>query len=307
MSKTRTPPPGPTTPVGPTTPADPGGLRPPASESGENAWWALLLVLAGVDAYGFYQVATRLLPADDPILIGLLVLGAALAAVSVPSVAGRVRRQREDGRGGGFPLITVLGLFWAALGALMFQIRLTVPPAGQTLQQQQQLQDQVLGAPTTPAPATPATPTEGFGANTTTYIALLFLTFYCVTALLAAKHAYDREDTAAERDLVRQRDHKERQLHRQRQALVDDKAQLRQTRKARKASGRAQELEREATVALAMGEENDQIVAHARALGDPEGTEILLQRLASTPGANGAGGNDNHADTQTEHPPQEPT
>jgi hypothetical protein len=155
----------------------------------------------------------------------------------------------------------------------MFLIRVTIPPVPMSGQVEQ---NATLGTPTVIDPA--AGSAEGLGANSTTYIALFFVTIYLITAALASWHAYDREGTVDTRRLDRHRAEGHRRLQAARSELSELKAQRDEANTLRKANQRAEKLGREAVEAVGVVQESEQLVAHARAIGDPDGVELLIDQ-----------------------------
>lgn len=86
--------------------------------------WALLLVLAGADAFGFWQTLNRLIQRDS-LLVGFFVSALALGSVAGAHLVGAWARSRREGYGGSLVWICTVSLLWLSLGGLIGWIRAT--------------------------------------------------------------------------------------------------------------------------------------------------------------------------------------
>ncbi len=108
-----------------TQPPPPGATPVPLlpSRLSEIGVWALLLVMAGVDAAGFWIILTRLLFDSPQFLLAAVVAGTALASVVLPHTAGVIARRRSEGYHGNPLLLVVATAAWLAIGGLLYYTR----------------------------------------------------------------------------------------------------------------------------------------------------------------------------------------
>jgi hypothetical protein len=148
--------------------------------------WVLLSIMAGGDAYGFWQVLVVRF-ARDTNLTKYLVVAIAVASVAAADYIGRLVRRYRDGLSPRVrPWIAFVATAWTCLGITIFWLR-AHPPAtvGGTSA------GQSTGVFTNPS----ATPIAGGAANPTDWgVAALLLLLYLMTGAIAITHAFHASD-----------------------------------------------------------------------------------------------------------------
>jgi hypothetical protein len=145
--------------------------------------WALLSVMAGADAFGFWQTLVGIIE-KDTMLTAFFVVALTIGAVLVAYQIGRMARRIADGyAGNGVPWLITISCAWLGLGLVAFWIR-AHPYAAPLVTSQD---NGVFGD---------ATSTASSGTNSwsqTWGFALLLLLLYFATGILTITDAWTRE------------------------------------------------------------------------------------------------------------------
>lgn len=279
MSQTVTPradfqddPDGPTERLTPraATPRDPAAepRRPPKIVEGEPPWWrrfgtyVLLLLMAGADAYGFWNTLSLIIKRDTYLVL-VFVIALSLGAILVSHQAGRLCRARREGYGASLSWIVMLGSLWLSLGLIIGWIR-AFPPA---------IAPKATGKL---APIAAATDPDA------RRLAALLLVLYLLTGVLAMTHGYQNGDprSAAVRQALRRREEMAMQLAERRYEaeLAQGLVTLRAEDLRREEAARRREHEIDQARAVHLQSAARQFTA--RHVGDPAGTDELHQAAA---------------------------
>ncbi|MFC5262295.1 hypothetical protein ACFPJ1_09240 [Kribbella qitaiheensis] len=240
----------------------------PASRLLEFGWWLVIAILTGVDAFGFYQnMALLLKDAGNDIIVGLVVVGCTTASIVLPWRFGVAMSNRRQGESGILPTALVSALLWLGLAGAMFTLRLTTSPIRPAA-------DSAPGGFDDPFP-TGSQAGSAFDTDRL-YIAVFLLIIYCVTGLMASRHAFDRTEQRTVRSLRRERGQLVRLLARERESATREADLLTEYQAETDRLAEAHVLERELAAAFANLGHDEKIERLSRNIGEPEATEILL-------------------------------
>lgn len=232
----------------------------------EIGWWVLVLALAGVDGWGFY-LNTQLLLKDATDTIALVVTaGCTAVSILLPWIFGATLSQRRRREHITLPTLLVTSLLWLTLGTAMAVIRLTFSPIGDPTTLGAVIDDPFAGN----------SAADSNAIRERVFVAILLAIVFSATAMLASKHAYDRQRQRLVNELSRERDWLLRQLRRARESATTEGHLLTELRSDATRLREAQLLEDELAESFAGIAHEEKIERISRNLGEPEATEVLL-------------------------------
>jgi len=255
---------------------DPGVLEDRLGSRREVLWWALIVAMALVDAVGFWLVLGDVIP-ERRDLLGLLVVGSALASVVLPHQMGAILRSRRDGFAGSLAVVAFSGAVWFALGVVMVVVRLNAEVG---VVQQQRGTGGLADAPEVAAISGPL------------ISAIMLACLYLATGVVAGRHAWESggRTNVEERQLSAELRRATRQLRREQYEQEVARQRREQAQRGLEEVRARRDLHAELNDAV-----NDRIAQEVRVgimyeTGDPAATDALVRtELPARPGRRGDG------------------